>query len=110
MEKADYQSGISYMTHIPKSKYILYENYPNPFNLSTTIQYQLYEQMSVKIAIYDILGRLVTTLTDGLQPSGNYQVVWNGRNRDGQEVASGVYLYLFQTKGMKETKKILLLR
>jgi hypothetical protein len=70
-------------------------NYPNPFNPSTTIRYELPKDASVKMEIYDVTGRKVKTLLDGSRSAGYYSVVWNGRDENGREVASGMYLYRF---------------
>jgi hypothetical protein len=95
---------------IPKHGFTLYGNYPNPFNTTTIIRYQLYKQMPVKLSIYDILGRQVATLVDAVQPAGNYQIVWDGKNTDGREVASGIYFCQFQAKQVVENRKLVLLR
>jgi hypothetical protein len=70
-------------------------NYPNPFNPSTTINYEIAKDASVKMEIYDAMGRKVRALVDGSKSAGYYSVVWNGRDDQGREVASGVYLYRF---------------
>ena len=70
-------------------------NYPNPFNPSTTIAYQIAKPASVKLDIYDILGRKVRNLIDGDVSVGYYSVIWNGRGESGKDVSSGTYLYRF---------------
>jgi hypothetical protein len=70
-------------------------NYPNPFNPSTTIRYDLPKDAGVKMDIYDVMGRKVRTLMDGSRSAGSYSVVWNSRDDHGRDVASGVYLYRF---------------
>ncbi|MCP4580490.1 MAG: T9SS type A sorting domain-containing protein [candidate division Zixibacteria bacterium] len=67
-------------------------NYPNPFNSSTIIDYNLSRQSHVVVSIYDILGRKVTTLQDCARPAGNHQLVWNAEN-----VTSGIYFYMIHT-------------
>jgi len=71
----------------------LFQNYPNPFNPSTTIRYSTPLQCNVKIAIYDTLGRKVTTLRNGAAQPGVHEVVWNGKNSRGDDVGSGLYIY-----------------
>jgi photosystem II stability/assembly factor-like uncharacterized protein len=82
--------------------YMLEQSYPNPFsqiprlgggNPSTKISFTLPEAGKVKLQIYDLLGNLVTTLANGRYASGKYEMIWNGRNRAGEVVAGGVYLY-----------------
>ncbi|MFN0157698.1 MAG: carbohydrate-binding protein [Bacteroidota bacterium] len=80
-------------------EYSLNDNYPNPFNPSTTILYSIPEDARVSIGVYDILGRLVIQLTDDHQPMGTYRVTWNGTNDGGQAVASGIYFYKMDARG-----------
>ena len=75
------------------SGYKLWQNYPNPFNPSTTINYQLVQPGSVEIAIYNVLGEKIQTLVNEEQQSGAHAVVWDGEDREGRAVASGLYLY-----------------
>ncbi len=73
--------------------YELANNYPNPFNPATTIQYGLPHQSQVSVKVYSILGQEVRTLVDGLQGASYYRVTWNGRDNDGMQVSSGVYFF-----------------
>jgi hypothetical protein len=77
----------------PVIDYELAPNYPNPFNPSTKISFALPEAGAVKLQIYDLLGNLVNTLVNDHKTAGRHEVVWNGRNRSGATVASGIYLY-----------------
>ncbi len=86
------EDGIS-----PKS-FTLAQNFPNPFNPETTIRYELNRSAEVELAIYDISGRQVTTLVSGRQVAGQYQVTWNGLDRRGNPVASGIYLYRLESR------------
>ncbi|MFQ5584622.1 MAG: FlgD immunoglobulin-like domain containing protein, partial [Calditrichia bacterium] len=90
--------------------YRLYQNYPNPFNPGTIIGYQLTGSNDVELTIYDILGQPVKNLVKGKQPAGYYEVVWDGKDNAGKEVASGVYLYQIKVGKSIESKKMLLLR
>ncbi len=80
-------------------EFSLHDNYPNPFNPSTTISYSIPEDAGVSIGVYDILGRHVVQLMDDSQPMGNYSVVWKGTNSEGQAVGSGVYFYRINALG-----------
>ena len=71
----------------------VFQNYPNPFNPSTTISYAIPQQSNVMIKIYDMLGREVKTLVSEEQMPGVYNVLWNGDNNSGVNVATGIYLY-----------------
>ena len=75
------------------SDIMLYENYPNPFNPSTIINFDLHDDAIVKITIYDLSGNLVNNLLNSKRTSGHQTVKWNATNNQGQKVSSGVYLY-----------------
>ena len=91
-------------------------SYPNPFNPSTTIAYELAGDAAVKLEIYDVMGRKVKTLLDGSKSAGYYTVVWNGRDEMGRDVSSGAYLYHFVVvpangeKIFKQSGKLMLTR
>jgi hypothetical protein len=76
-------------------KYAIHDNYPNPFNPSTTIRYELPEASRVSLVVYDIMGREVQRLVDGVIEPGYYTATWEGRNKSGSPVASGIYIYRF---------------
>ena len=92
------------------AKTVLFENFPNPFNPSTTIRYALGEEAHVTVKIYNILGQVVATLVDEPQTAGYGSVVWNGRNESGAGVASGMYVYRMTAGGFTDTKRMLLLK
>ncbi len=79
--------------------------YPNPFNSTTTIRYGLPESSDVSVIVYDITGREIIELVDSRVPAGDRRVVWNGRDRHGNSVASGLYIYRLVAKSNK-TKQI----
>lgn len=88
----------------------LSQNFPNPFNPSTTIGFGLKEQGYVSLRIYDAAGKLVTTLVDETRSAGQYTSDWNGLGTDGRTVASGVYFYRLIAGEFEETRKMILLR
>jgi hypothetical protein len=88
----------------------LHQNVPNPFNPSTSIAFYLPERSRVRIDVYDVAGRLVTTLMDGTRPGGNHTVEWNGSDASGRTAASGVYFYRLVAGRFEQTKKMILLR
>ncbi len=94
---------------LPQS-FILGDNYPNPFNPSTAIEYQLPQASDVTIAIYSITGQLVRTLVNERQSAGHYTVVWDGRTDAGQSAATGPYFYRMRANDLAQTKKMLLLK
>ncbi|MCL4540514.1 MAG: T9SS type A sorting domain-containing protein [Bacteroidetes bacterium] len=73
--------------------YKLYNNFPNPFNPSTKIAFELPKASRVTLTIYDVLGREVAEIADRNYPAGYSELTWNGMNRKGEEVSSGVYFY-----------------
>jgi serine protease len=91
-------------TEIPESTF-LYPNYPNPFNPSTTVRYYMDEGGEVNLSVYDLLGRLVTTLARGPRAQGSHTVSYNAAG-----LSSGVYLLVLDAGGKRQTQKMLLLR
>ena len=94
---------------------VLLANYPNPFNPETWIPYQLAEPSDVKITIYNTHGLVVRQLALGHQPAGTYTsrsraAYWDGRNSQGERVASGIYFYQFQTDNVLSLRKMLILK
>jgi len=83
-------------------------NYPNPFNPSTTISYALEYDGPVSLTVYDMLGRRVAMLVDGVQEAGTHSVVWNGTGQSREPVASGLYLYILRAGNTVVTRKMLL--
>lgn len=82
--------------------------YPNPFNPSTTIAFDLASDGRVELAIYDVRGRLVSVVDSGYRTAGRHQAIWNGQDRDGRAVASGTYFCRFAADGITKTVKLLL--
>ncbi len=90
--------------------FVLYDNYPNPFNNQTTIRYDLSEPSDVRLKIYNINGQLVRTLVDGYQQVNPYTITWDGTNDRGFTVSTGVYLYKLLAGNNLTIKKMLYLR
>jgi len=85
-------------------------NYPNPFNPSTSISYQISEGMNVDLVIYDLKGAEVRSLVSSFQDGGSYTALWNGRNNDNQQVSSGNYKAVFRAGNHTETLNMTLLK
>lgn len=77
----------------PTLKLVLNENYPNPVTDKTTIAYTISQATKVKLEIYDITGRNIKTLVNGIQTAGEKEIVWDRTNNKGEQVASGIYFY-----------------
>ena len=101
----------SYAASLPES-FTLDQNYPNPFNAETMIRYALPTAVDVELSIFNLAGQQVATLVEGAREAGTYTVRWDGRDDDGRELASGVYLYRLQTGNgqQMETRKLALIR
>lgn len=94
------------------ARYRLHQNYPNPFNPETNIKYLVAGEGPVQVGlkVYNVAGQLVRTLVDEVKSSGEYEVTWNGKNENNEEVASGIYFYKLKVSDYIETKKMVLLR
>ena len=90
--------------------FALLQNYPNPFNPNTIIKYQLAEQVKVHLEIFNILGQKIKTLVQSTQNTGLHQVVWDGKNDNGRQVGSSVFIYRIQAGSFNKTRKMILIR
>lgn len=104
------EENLSIDNKLLPNAFALHQNYPNPFNPKTVIRYDLPKEATVKILIYDMLGRLVTTLADNKHSAGFKQVHWDATNRFGKKVSAGLYLYTIQAGEFRQTKKMILLK
>jgi len=110
LQKLDPTTDIQLIDDTNPQSYSLEQNYPNPFNPTTNIKYTVAKEGNVKIEVYDITGKLVTTLVNQSMSSGTYNVTWNGQNTSGQNVVSGIYLYRIQSNDFVAIKKMILLK
>ncbi len=106
---SDTQVGINDESTIP-IEFNLNQNFPNPFNPFTSINYEITEESNVNIIIYDLTGKEVKTLINEYQPKGQHYVIWNGKNNAGQAVSGGVYFYKLQASDLTQTRKMVLLK
>ncbi|MCL1850602.1 MAG: T9SS type A sorting domain-containing protein [Bacteroidetes bacterium] len=102
------ESGID-SQEIPKIA-SLKGNYPNPFNQSTMISFEIAKPGNVKIEIFNFRGQLVNTILNEYHLQGQYSVEWNGKANSGIQVSSGLYFYRMTTENGSETKKMLLMK
>lgn len=98
-------SNISNQQNNFSTDYKLYQNFPNPFNPTTTIRYDIKEKSSVELKVFDLLGRQITTLVNENQTPGMYEVVF-----DASSLPSSVYFYLLQAGDFVDSKKMILLK
>jgi len=88
----------------------LHQNTPNPFNPMTEISFEIAQAGRVRVRIYSINGALVKTLLDEDLSPGRYDRIWNGKDRNGLQVASGTYLLRLESGGTVQSKRMMLLK
>jgi len=88
----------------------LYPNYPNPFNATTRLRYDLPIALQVRLSIYNLAGQEVRQLIASHQEAGIYQAEWDGKDQRGLEMSSGTYLVRLQAGSYVQIRKVLLLR
>ena len=103
--RMDYLTGLNNTQLDMPTVFNLYNNYPNPFNPTTTIKYDVPKNSFVKITIFDILGKLVGTPVDEQKSAGRYEFNWNASN-----YASGTYFYKMETDAYTNIKKMVLIK
>jgi len=91
-------------------EFALHENYPNPFNPTTQIRFDLPEMTNATLTIYNMIGQKIKSFNMQSAPAGYHSLTWDATNDLGAPVAAGVYLYQLQTKGFIKTKKMILLK
>jgi len=94
---------------MPLKKTLSVGNYPNPFSSETMIEYELAEPSHVSVAIYDIQGKMVTTLVNGQQTVGKQKVTWNGADHNGNKMPGGLYNCIIRTNDQQFNIKLLLM-
>jgi len=99
------QSGFDIDEVLPGETH-LHNNYPNPFNSSTTVNYSLAAESNVLLQVYDIRGRIVKTLISETGQAGSHDVVWDGTNDAGKPIASGTYFYALKTSETNIVRKM----
>ena len=118
LSDVDYDGNVEYHSlqlmgvssiNIPE-QFVLYPNYPNPFNPVTTIRYDLSKESFVDITVYDMLGNVVNNLVNTSESPGYKSVQWNATNSFGIQVPSGMYIYKIQAGKFRQTRKMVLLK
>ncbi|MDD4856614.1 MAG: hypothetical protein PHD74_00755 [Candidatus Krumholzibacteria bacterium] len=110
IDLVQYSSEECWQTVVTPSASKLYSGYPNPFNGSICIEYDVVRRENVRLCIYDVAGRLIARLADGIVDPAHYLVYWDGTNGRGERAASGVYLCRMEAPGFERTQKVVLLR
>jgi hypothetical protein len=94
---------------VPAS-YCLYQNFPNPFNPTTEIRFDLPEAVRVELKVFNLLGQEVASLVDQVRPAGSYRIMWDSKSATGSPVASGMYVYQIKAGKFTDAKKMMLIR
>jgi hypothetical protein len=92
------------------AEFVLSQNFPNPFNPTTMINFTIPASGNVDVKVYDILGRQVRTLVSGVYQPGNYSVMWDARDESGNMVSNGVYFYTIRAKNFSSTRKMMFMK
>ncbi len=109
IEILDASSDIDLSQQLP-THFVLEQNFPNPFNPSTTIRYGLPEDSKVSLLIYDVGGKHVQTLESCFKSAGFHDVVWRGQSIDGKAVSTGIYFARLSTGSTSQVVKMLYLK
>ncbi|MCF7808932.1 MAG: T9SS type A sorting domain-containing protein [Candidatus Marinimicrobia bacterium] len=88
----------------------LYPNYPNPFNPTTKIRFELAQQENISLDVFDVRGTLVANLFKGMQSAGYHEISWDSRSNSGESLPAGVYIYTLRYAGSMETGRMMLLK
>ncbi|MBD3288077.1 T9SS type A sorting domain-containing protein [candidate division KSB1 bacterium] len=107
--KPGYSSHVASGKDVLPSSFALHPNYPNPFNPSTHISYEIPKRSPVEIRIYNQLGHEVRTLVNETHDAGSYRVLWDARDNNGNRVTSGVYYYRMKAGNFVRTNKMVLI-
>ena len=103
------QHSLRIKTTLP-SRVVLHQSRPNPFSATTAILYMLPGRCDVSLKVYDLAGRVVSTLVNTMQDRGAYTIEWRGTNDEGRPLPSGAYFYRLTAGDFEQTKKIILIR
>lgn len=109
LQTTGYYVSLSRRSVMPSS-FALLNNYPNPFNASTMILYNLPQATDVKLEIFNVLGQRIRVLVNEHQSAGYRSVAWDGKDDKGTDVSSGVYFYRLQAENYSDSKKMVLMR
>ena len=98
-----------YVKTIPQS-FALHQNYPNPFNRNTKIPIDMVHGDALRIIIYDMHGKQIKTLSNEFKSAGKYEIEWDGTDRFGIQVSTGVYLAIMQTRNFSQARKLMFIK
>ncbi|MYA23111.1 MAG: T9SS type A sorting domain-containing protein [Gemmatimonadetes bacterium] len=110
LPQATIETAVAEAAGVVPAEFALAQNFPNPFNASTTIAFQLALPSQVELSIYSISGQRVSTLISDSLPAGHHRLQWDGHNDRGEPVASGAYLYQLLAGDFGATRQLMLLK
>ncbi len=102
-------TGVEDAIEVP-TNYRLLSNYPNPFNPTTKIAFEIPQSENVSLKIYNINGELIRTVTNETLPAGHFEKVWDGKNDFGTEVSSGIYIYRLTAGNFDRSARMVLMK
>ncbi len=108
--ESDFSEELVININQARRQFTLGDGYPNPFNPTVTIPYTLPTPMEVDLTVFNLIGRRVRALHQGLQQAGHYAAIWDGTDIDGRPVAAGTYFVCLRIGSFSQTKRIMLLR
>ena len=108
--KGELTAGTAPNAVITPGSYSLSQNSPNPFNPSTQIEFRLPSAGDVNLTIFNVLGQEVATLVDNVMEAGVHAVSWEGTDAAGRQVSSGLYFYKFESDGLVQTRRMMMLK
>lgn len=108
--KVDYPTGVDQFAKQLPEEFLLSQNFPNPFNMETTIEYQLPHSCHVELKIFNLLGQEVRTLIQQKKEAGYFRVNWDGTDNSGRYVNTGIYIMIFQASNFSQTRKLIVLK
>jgi hypothetical protein len=88
----------------------LLQNYPNPFNSTTTVTCDLISSTHVELVVYDLLGRKIRTLVEGVRPAGRHSIMWDGKDDNGKDLSSGVYIIVLHSPDLIYARRTICLK
>jgi len=105
-------TSIDHQNTVVAERIKLLQNFPNPFNPVTKIEFEIggTTPAVVGLNVYNVLGQKVATLANGTVPAGRHEVIWDGKNDQGQAMSSGLYFYVLSSRNQKSTRKMMLIR
>jgi len=109
-KSSPHPTSTPHMREIVPESYALHPNFPNPFNASTVIQFDIQQEEKVSLSIFDLQGRMIKRLMQGTAGPGSHSLIWDGTNAEGFVVASGVYLIELSTPNFRQIRRALLVK